>query len=118
MMMNAKKTLLPAAIIALACLAAAIFPANSFPAKAPGDGFCSGEIVVGLIPDADADAFNARNCTTIRDHIAGTDQYLLGLAPGVEVEDKLAEQILIRPRDVISDCRAIARQSEITSRGR
>jgi len=102
MMMNAKKTLLPAAIIALACLAAAIFPANSFPAKAPGDGFCSGEIVVGLIPDADADAFNARNCTTIRDHIAGTDQYLLGLAPGVEVEDKLAE--IARDRDVAFSC--------------
>lgn len=91
MMMNVKETRLPAAIIALACLAAAIFPANSFRVKAKGGSYCDGEIVVGMIPGADTKAFNARYGTTIRDHIAGTDQYLIGLPPGVEVENKLAE---------------------------
>src|SRR5262245_15604239 len=91
MMMTVKETRLPAAIIALACLAAAIFPAHSFRVKARGGSYCDGEIVVAMIPGADTKAFNERYGTAIREHIAGTDQYLLDLAPGVEVEDKLAE---------------------------
>src|SRR5262245_32379149 len=91
MIMKVKETRLPAAIIVLACLAAAIFPANSFRVKARGGSYCDGEIVVGMIPGADTKAFNERYGTAIREHIAGTDQYLLDLAPGVEVEDKLAE---------------------------
>src|SRR5262245_53029946 len=91
MMTNLKETRLPAAIIALVCLAAAIFPANSFRVKAKSGSYCDGEIVVGMIPGADTKAFNERYGTAIREHIAGTDQYLLDLAPGVGVEDKLAE---------------------------
>lgn len=89
--MNVTKTRLFTAIIALLCLAAAVLSTNSFRVKAQGDRFRDGEIVVGLIPGADVNAFNARYGTTIREQLAGTDQYLLGLAPGVEVEDKLAE---------------------------
>jgi hypothetical protein len=83
-------------------LAAAIFPANSPRVKAQGDSFRRGEIVVGLIPGTDTNAFNARYGTTIRERIAGTDQYLLGLAPSVEVEDKLAE--IAGDQDVAFSC--------------
>ncbi|HEV2665830.1 MAG TPA: hypothetical protein VG324_13015, partial [Blastocatellia bacterium] len=65
MTMNVKETRLPAAIIALACLAAAIFPANSFRVKARGGSYCDGEIVVGMIPGADTKTFNARYGTTV-----------------------------------------------------
>jgi subtilisin family serine protease len=88
---NVKKTRLLAAIVALVCLTAALFPSNSLRVKAQGDSYCSGEIVVGLLPGADIYAFNARYGTTVKEWLAGTDQYLLNLAPGVEVEAKLEE---------------------------
>lgn len=57
----------------------------------PGDTICRGEIIVRLQPGADINAFNARHGTTVKEHLAGTNQYLLRLAQGVEVEDELAE---------------------------
>ncbi|MGE0885466.1 MAG: S8 family serine peptidase [Blastocatellales bacterium] len=97
-MNRTKKNTTPllSAIIALVCLAAMFFSAGMPMAKAQGDSFRNGEIVVGLIPGADINAFNARNGTTIREQLAGTDQYLLNLAPGVEVEAKL-EEITVDP---------------------
>lgn len=83
-----------AAIAVMASLLLALFPASHSQARAAGafrDGFRDGEIVVGLLPGADIYAFSARYSLTIKEHLAGTDQYLLNLAPGVAVEDKLAE---------------------------
>ena len=83
-----------AALIALICLLAAIAPAPPSEARAAGgfnDSFRDGEIVVGLVPGADINAFNARYGTAIKEQLAGANQYLLTLAPGVRVEDKLAE---------------------------
>jgi subtilisin family serine protease len=66
----------------------------ALPARIKGAGtdtFQAGQIVVGLIPGADINAFNARHQTTIIEQIAGTDDYLLAIPPGTKVEDKVNE---------------------------
>lgn len=65
--------------------------------KAPvagSDTFQAGQIVVGLLPGQDINAFNARHNTQIIERIAGTDHYLLAIPPGTAVEDILAEVAL------------------------
>lgn len=61
---------------------------------AGGDTFQPFQIVVGLLPGADINAFNARHQTVIIEQLAGADQYLLAIPPGSKVEDKVNETAL------------------------
>lgn len=84
----------PLSLFLLLILVAAFFvarPSNAQLLAGFPDSFRPGEIIVGLVPGTDIIAFNARYGTTIKDHIADTDQFLLSLPVGVRVEDKLAE---------------------------
>lgn len=93
-----KMTRLLIALVAVAGLLvlvlAGLFPAAPFQKTAfskSNDTFRPSEIIVGLQPGADIDAFNARYGTTIKEQLVGTDQYLLSLGRGVKVENELAE---------------------------
>lgn len=66
-------------------------PASASPSAPGPDTFQAGQIVIGLLPGNDINAFNARHNTRILDRIAGTDQFLLAIPPGTAVEDILAE---------------------------
>lgn len=58
------------------------------------DTFQPFQIVVGLLPGSDINAFNARHQTSIIEQLAGADQYLLAIPPGSKVEDKVTETSL------------------------
>lgn len=78
----------------MGCLILAFFIGYQPETAATGevlDAFNEGEIVVGLIPGARINDFNNRYGTTIREQIAGTNHFLLRLAPGDKVESKLIQ---------------------------
>jgi hypothetical protein len=66
----------------------------ALPARVRGigtDTFQPGQIVIGLLPGADINAFNARHGSTIIEQITGAEEYLLSIPPGSTVQDKVLE---------------------------